>query len=354
MKFVDEATIQVIAGKGGDGCLSFRREKFIPRGGPDGGNGGSGGDVHLHVDANLNTLVDLRHARLHRAGNGQPGMGRNRSGKGGADLYIPLPLGTLVYDAENAELIGDLDTPDATLLVARGGEHGLGNTTFRSSTNRTPRKTTRGKPGEQRSLRLELRLLADVGLLGMPNAGKSTLIRAVSAARPKVADYPFTTLYPQLGAVTIGPDRHLIIADIPGLIAGAAEGTGLGLQFLRHLGRTRLLLHLVDVGTATDAAQVGHAVRQIETELGRHSQALLEQQRWLVLNKIDLRPEVDCLHIAQQVLATNAQLQRAFAVSALNGQGCRELLHAAADALQPPERRGIAAHSGGTPAREAG
>ncbi|MFK3617786.1 GTPase ObgE, partial [Coxiella burnetii] len=247
MKFVDEAFVRVEAGNGGHGCLSFRREKFIPRGGPDGGDGGDGGSVYFVADKSVNTLVEFRYQRLLRAQNGQPGMGRLRSGKKGEDLIVPVPLGTTVYDKETSELIGDLIEAGDKLCVARGGRHGLGNTHFKSSTNRAPRRTTSGEEGEARELKLELKLLADVGLLGLPNAGKSTFIHAVSKATPKIADYPFTTLYPHLGVVRVEEYRSFVIADIPGLIEGASEGAGLGVQFLKHLERTQLLLHIVDI-----------------------------------------------------------------------------------------------------------
>ena len=288
MKFVDEATIRVEAGKGGDGCLSFRREKYIPRGGPDGGDGGGGGSICLVVDEGLNTLVDFRHARLYRAKNGHSGSGRDQAGKSAEDIRIRVPLGTLVYDDDTDELIGDLVAGNDTLLVARGGEHGLGNARFKSSVNRAPRKITKGSQGESRNLRLELQVLADVGLLGLPNAGKSTFIRQVSAARPKVAAYPFTTLYPQLGVVRLGVSRDVVIADIPGLIEGAAAGAGLGAQFLRHLSRTHLLLHLVDIGLHDDPVEIVAAIRGIEAELAAWDNKLIDKARWLVLNKIDI------------------------------------------------------------------
>ena len=288
MKFIDEATIWVEAGKGGDGCLSFRREKYIPRGGPDGGDGGDGGSIHLVVDEGLNTLVDFRHARLYRAKNGQPGSGRHQVGKSADDINIRVPLGTLVYDDDTDELIADLVSRDDVILVARGGVHGLGNARFKSSVNRAPRKTTKGDLGESRNLRLELRVLADVGLLGRPNAGKSTFIRQVSAARPKVADYPFTTLYPHLGVVRLGIDRDVVIADVPGLIEGAAAGAGLGAQFLRHLSRTHLLLHLVDIGSQENIVEIIATIRAIEAELMAWDEALINKSRWLVFNKIDI------------------------------------------------------------------
>ena len=326
MKFVDEATIRVEAGKGGDGCLSFRREKYIPRGGPDGGDGGVGGSVYLAVDEGLNTLVDLRHARLHRAGNGRPGSGRNRAGANAADVRVSTPVGTLVHDADTGELIGDLIERDDSLLVAKGGAGGLGNARFKSSVNRAPRKTTPGGPGECRNLRLELQLLADVGLLGLPNAGKSTFIRQVSAARPKVADYPFTTLYPHLGLARANREQALVIADIPGLVQGAAQGVGLGAQFLRHLSRTRLLLHLVDLAMCADLDAAYEAVRCIEAELQAWDAKLADKPRWLVLNKIDLLPG-DKAGLTRDALSRKLGRQRpVYCVSAATGAGCERLL----------------------------
>lgn len=325
VKFVDEARIRVEAGNGGDGCVSFRREKFIPKGGPDGGDGGDGGSVYLVGDANLNTLVDFRHQRRHRADNGRPGMGRNRTGAAGADAEIRVPLGTRVSDAATGEVMGELLEQDARLLVAAGGFHGIGNTRFKSSTNRTPRQSTPGKPGERRELLLELLLLADVGLLGLPNAGKSSLIRALSSARPKVADYPFTTLYPNLGVVSVGPKRSFVMADVPGLIAGAAGGAGLGTHFLKHLARTRLLLHLVDLAPADPEAAPAGDIRTLAAELAAFDSALAARERWLVLNKIDLLD-------ADTLAARRAELVQAldwrgpvYAVSASTGAGTSEL-----------------------------
>jgi GTP-binding protein len=285
MKFIDEATIEVHAGDGGNGCVSFRREKYIPFGGPDGGDGGDGGSVYLEAESAMNTLADFRHNRKFSAERGQNGMGNNRTGKSGADLVIKVPVGTLVHEEDTGELIGDLLRAGERLLVARGGFHGLGNTRYKSSTNRAPRQSKPGTSGEMRHLRLELKLLADVGLLGMPNAGKSTLIRAVSSARPKVADYPFTTLYPHLGVVRVGELRSFVMADVPGLIEGAAQGAGLGVQFLKHLSRTRLLLHLVDIGPLTDPVT---DVAVILKELEQFSPELAARERWLVFNKLDL------------------------------------------------------------------
>jgi GTP-binding protein len=325
MKFVDEAVIRVEAGNGGKGCVSFRREKYIPYGGPDGGDGGNGGSIYLAADEGLTTLVDFRYRRLFRAVHGQPGGGNQCSGKAGADVTIRVPVGTLVYDVDTSELLGDLVSHGERLLVARGGIHGLGNARFKSSTNRAPRKATKGTPGEARNLRLELNLLADVGLMGMPNAGKSSLIRTLSAARPKVADYPFTTLQPHLGVVRTGSERSFVIADIPGLIEGAAEGAGLGTHFLKHLARTRLLLHVIEVGYSSE--DPASRIRAIEAELKRFSDKLYAKERWLVFNKIDLlaghEREAHCRTIAIQAAWTGP----VFLVSALTGEGCQALIN---------------------------
>ncbi|QTF92434.1 Obg family GTPase CgtA, partial [Halomonas sp. BM-2019] len=287
MKFVDEVDIRVEAGDGGNGCVSFRREKFIPKGGPDGGDGGDGGDVWLVADENLNTLIDYRFERLHRAVRGQNGMSRNCTGKRGEDKLLAVPVGTRIKDMDTGEVLGDLTRHGQRLMVAKGGFHGLGNTRFKSSTNRAPRQRTDGTKGEHRNLLLELLLLADVGLLGMPNAGKSTLIRSVSAAKPKVADYPFTTLTPNLGVVRLSASQSFVIADIPGLIEGAADGAGLGIQFLKHLERCGLLLHLIDVAPY-DGSDPAEVAVTIINELGQYSPELAEKPRWLVLNKTDL------------------------------------------------------------------
>ena len=326
MKFVDEATIRVVAGKGGDGCLSFRREKYIPKGGPDGGDGGDGGSVYLEVDEGLNTLVDFRHQRLFRAKNGQPGQGKERNGKKGDDFIIKVPLGTLVYDDDIDEIIGDLTEATGRLLVAKGGFHGLGNTRFKSSTNRAPRKTTKGTTGEDRNLRLELQVLADVGLLGLPNAGKSTLIRQVSAATPKVADYPFTTLHPHLGVVSVGLDKSFVIADIPGLIEGAAEGAGLGIQFLKHLSRTNLLLHIVDIGPQLDEDEIVQSIRAIENELKSFDEELYKRERWLVLNKLDLMSEDELQDRKVRIIESLSWRQGVYDISAVTGKGCKKLM----------------------------
>lgn len=326
MKFVDEATIRVQAGDGGNGCVSFRREKFIPYGGPDGGDGGDGGSVYLVADENVNTLVDFRHERDYRAERGQNGMGRNCTGKSGEDLLVRVPVGTQVVDDETGEPMGDLVAHGQQLLVAQGGFHGLGNTRFKSSTNRAPRQSKPGTPGEVRRLRLELKLLADVGLLGLPNAGKSTFIRAVSSATPKVADYPFTTLYPNLGVVKVDYERSFVIADVPGLIEGAAEGAGLGIQFLKHLSRTRLLLHLVDVAPYDQTDPVDN-VRKIERELEQYSDALAGQPRWLVLNKIDLLPEEEREARCQAVIEGLDWQGPVFRIAAINKTNTQPLVY---------------------------
>ncbi len=321
MKFVDEAKIRVEAGKGGNGCVSFRREKFIPLGGPDGGDGGDGGSVYLVADNGLNTLADFRYTRSFKAENGQGGMGRQMTGKGGEDLTIRVPLGTVVKDADTEEVIGDVVAADRPLLVAKGGRHGIGNIHFKSSTNRAPRQSTPGQPGEVRHLLLELKVLADVGLLGLPNAGKSTFIRAVSAARPKVADYPFTTLYPNLGVVRIEQDKSFVVADIPGLIEGASEGQGLGIQFLKHLTRTRLLLHIVDIGQPQELGDPVHDIRVIEGELRKYDAALGSKERWLVLNKIDMLTPEEIAQRRERIVAELAWQGPVYEVCALSGSG---------------------------------
>ncbi len=324
MKLVDEAEIEVFAGNGGNGCIGFRREKFIPLGGPDGGDGGAGGSVYIRADENLNTLVDFRHERIFKAQRGENGMGRQAYGKGGEDLTITVPVGTVVINVATDEVIGDLTQHGDRLLVAKGGRGGLGNMHFKSSTNRSPRQALPGEPGEERTLKLELKLLADVGLLGFPNAGKSTLIRAVSAATPKVADYPFTTLYPNLGVVKVENHRSFVIADIPGLIEGAADGAGLGAQFLRHLQRTRLLLHLVDISPmegGVEGISPVEQVRAIERELEKHDPELLNKPRWLVLNKADLMFEDEAQAAAEQIVAELGWKEPWFLVSALGREG---------------------------------
>src|SRR3989442_883523 len=293
MKFVDEACIEIHSGKGGDGAVSFRREKNVPRGGPDGGDGGSGGSVCAVADRNINTLVEYRFARIHRARDGERGRGAQCNGKGADDVVLRVPTGTVIMNAETGETVADLAEDEQVALLARGGKGGLGNVNFKSSTNRTPRKATPGEPGEHRTLKLELKVLADVGLLGLPNAGKSTFIRAISAARPKVADYPFTTLHPHLGVARVGVDRSFVVADIPGLIEGAAEGAGLGHQFLRHLARTRLLLHIVDAAPVDDGADPVRDARAIAAELKKFDPTLQRKPRWLVLNKMDMLPAAE-------------------------------------------------------------
>lgn len=369
MKFVDEARINVIAGDGGNGCLSFRREKYIPRGGPDGGDGGDGGSVFLRATDGLNTLADFRHKRTYTAARGENGRGRNCSGAGGEDIFVDVPIGTVARDRESNRVVADLDTDGMTVRVARGGFHGLGNTRYKSSTNRAPRRTSDGTPGERRELQLELRVLADVGLLGLPNAGKSTLISRVSAARPKIADYPFTTLHPNLGVVAIEAHRSFVMADIPGLVEGAADGHGLGTRFLKHLARTHLLLHLVDVAPL-DGSDPADNARTIVAELERHDtvsattdgedpeaialdgavgdstgrdadgqldgqavashpaaahQGLAGRQRWLVLNKIDLLPPDERESHCAAIIAALEHEGPVYRVSAASGDGTRAL-----------------------------
>lgn len=328
MKFVDEATIRVHAGNGGPGSLSFRREKYIARGGPDGGDGGDGGSVFLEARDGLNTLADFRVARKYRADSGRPGAGRNKTGRSGEDLVVPVPRGTLVHDVDTGELLGDLAEDGQRLKVAEGGRGGYGNTRFKSSTNRAPRKTTPGTPGEARHLRLELKLLADAGLVGLPNAGKSTLLRALTQARPKVAAYPFTTLHPHLGVVSIGVGQSFVIADIPGLIEGAAEGAGLGLQFLKHVQRCRLLLHLVDVAPLDASENPADQVCAIEQELGKFSPELAVKPRWLVLNKVDLLSPEDLARARERLLGELGWTAPHFEISAATGAGCEELAQA--------------------------
>ena len=337
MKFIDEAKIEVHAGKGGDGSAAFRRERSVPRGGPSGGDGGRGGSVWAVADRNLNTLIDYRYARIHRADDGDGGRGSDKYGRGGRDIELRVPVGTIVRDAATGDTLADLARDGERALLARGGRGGLGNVHFKSSVNRAPRQFTRGEPGESHELALELRVLADVGLLGLPNAGKSTLVRAVSSARPKVADYPFTTLNPSLGVVRVAPEASFVIADIPGLIEGAAEGAGLGHQFLRHLARTRLLLHVVDIAPPDPEADPAKDARALVQELKKYDEALYRKPRWLVFNKIDAVSDAD---------ARIARLLRAlrwrgpwFAVSALSGAGCRELCQAAYGFLAQPAKR---------------
>jgi len=324
MKFVDEATIRVQAGNGGHGCLSFRREKYVERGGPDGGDGGHGGSVYLVAEPSLNTLADFRVARKFRAESGQGGAGRNKTGRSGDDLDVLIPCGTVVHDVDTGELICDLTEPGQRQMVAEGGRGGLGNTRFKSSVNRAPRKITNGTQGEGRHLGLELKVLADVGLLGMPNAGKSTLITAMSQAKPRIADYPFTTLHPNLGVVRVGQLQSFVMADIPGLIEGASEGAGLGIQFLRHLQRTGLLLHLVDIAPI-DGSDPATVVKAISNELGKFSDDLADKPRWLVINKIDLLNAED-LEVAREKLLSDLDWKGSvFEVSAATGKGTEAL-----------------------------
>lgn len=325
MKFVDEAKITVSAGGGGNGCLSFRREKYIPFGGPDGGDGGDGGDLYLVADKQVNTLIDFRYKRNYKAERGEHGQGKLCSGARGEDLSIKVPIGTEAWDDDTDELIGDLTKHGDKLLVAKGGWHGLGNARYKSSTNRAPRQTSNGTPGEERRLRLEMKLLADIGLLGLPNAGKSTFIRQVSAAQPKVANYPFTTLYPNLGVVTMKDVRSFVIADVPGLVEGAAEGAGLGIQFLRHLTRTRLLLHMVDMAPADVKQDPVESVQIINRELEHYSDALGSQEQWLVLNKMDLVPEDIREELCADVLKRLDWKGKVFQVSGQSGEACDEL-----------------------------
>jgi len=330
MKFVDEARIEARAGNGGDGCVSFRREKFVPRGGPDGGDGGRGGSVYLVADEGLNTLSDFEHQHVFSAERGGDGRGRQMSGRSGEDLEVPVPVGTVVYEVDTGEYLGDLTQGQARLRVVAGGEGGVGNIHFKSATNQAPREATYGTAGEERRLNLELQVLADVGLLGMPNAGKSSLIRAVSAAKPRVADYPFTTVNPGLGVVRVGPSQSFVMADIPGLIEGAADGAGLGSRFLKHLARTRLLLHMVDVSRLYDDADLAADVRALEDELAAYSPALHPRPRWLVVNKIDLLPADEQDQVIADLASELGWQGEVLAVSAESGQGvdalCRRVM----------------------------
>ncbi len=338
MRFVDEAEIRVEGGDGGNGVASFRREKFIPLGGPDGGDGGDGGSVYLVATENVNTLVDFRYHSVHRAQRGQNGMSRNCTGRKGEDCLVPVPPGTIVYEADTGEKIGDLTRVGERLLVAKGGFHGLGNTRFKSSVNRAPQQFSKGSPGEQRSLRLELMVIADVGLLGMPNAGKSSLIRSVSSARPKVADYPFTTLHPNLGVVRVDDMRSFVIADIPGVIEGAAEGAGLGLQFLKHLSRTGLLLHVIDVVPYSGGDSPVEAAQKIIHEVEKWSDELAGKPRWLVLNKVDLLPADEVDSHCRQIVDELGWKGPVFTLSALKKQGTQDLVYAIMDFLELQRR----------------
>jgi GTP-binding protein len=352
MKFIDEAIIQVIAGDGGNGIASFRREKFVPFGGPDGGDGGRGGTVYAIGDENINTLVEYRFDRTHRAERGKNGRGADCYGKGGDDKTLRVPVGTVITDVDSGAVIADLTHHGQKVVLAKGGKGGLGNIHFKSSTNRAPRQCTKGEPGERRDLKLELKVLADVGLLGMPNAGKSTFIRSVSAAKPKVADYPFTTLHPNLGVVRIDHARSFVVADIPGLIEGAAEGAGLGHQFLKHLARTRLLLHIVDIAPFDPDTDPVKEARAIVAELKKYDAGLYEKPRWLVLNKLDMVEDDERAARVQAFVKSFKWKGPVFAISAMNGDGCRELTHAIMDELeklktQEPQRREDAKKSEG-------
>ncbi len=342
MKFVDEATIEVIAGKGGNGVASFRREKFIPKGGPDGGDGGRGGSILAVADRNINTLIDFRYARLHRARNGENGRGSDQYGAAAADIVLRVPVGTIIHDADTGEQLFDLNRHDQQVVLAAGGQGGMGNLHFKSSTNRAPKQWTPGKEGEQRRLRMELKVLADVGLLGLPNAGKSTLISRISNARPKVADYPFTTLHPNLGVVRTSASRSFVVADIPGLIEGASEGAGLGHLFLRHLARTRVLLHLVDVSSPDpDADPIPQAVtdaRAIVEELRRYDAELAAKPRWLVLNKLDMVAD-DAADLQKRFCAAFEWTGPVHAISGLTGDGTQDLIWALQDYLDAEKRK---------------
>jgi GTP-binding protein len=327
MKFIDEASIKVEAGNGGNGACSFLRLKFMPFGGPDGGNGGDGGSIFLQADEGMNTLVDYRFTRAFKATNGEKGRGRNASGRAGDDTHLRVPVGTMIFDEDTDELIADLTAHGQSTCVAKGGRHGVGNASFKSSVNRSPRRTIPGTPGERRNLRLELKVLADVGLVGMPNAGKSTLIQAVSAARPKIADYPFTTLHPNLGVVRVGQNQSFVIADIPGIIEGAAEGLGLGIQFLKHVSRTRVLLHLVDIMPLDESDPAANA-KAIAYELAKFSPELAAKERWLVLNKIDLLPEDEAKARCEEIVRELDWQGRVFFISGLGHEGTEGLMQA--------------------------
>jgi GTPase len=338
MKFFDEARIEVIAGDGGDGSASMRREKNVPRGGPDGGDGGRGGSIYAVADLNLNTLVDYRFTRIFRAKPGENGRGRDQYGKGAEDIILGVPVGTIIKDADSGETLADLAKDGDRALLAKGGKGGIGNIHFKSSVNRAPRQFTHGEKGETRQLEMELRVLADVGLLGMPNAGKSTLIRAVSAARPKVADYPFTTLQPNLGVVRVDENRSFVMADVPGLIEGAAEGAGLGHQFLRHLQRTKVLLHLVDLAPFDESIDPAAEVKAIAAELKKYDASLTRKPRWLVMNKADLLEPAEAKRRAAALVKKLRWTKPWFLVSAMKAQGTRELSFAVMEFLQPTKR----------------
>jgi GTPase len=346
MKFIDEAKIFVAAGDGGNGIASFRREKYIPMGGPDGGDGGRGGNVYAIADRNLNTLIEFRFTRKFIAPSGEKGGSSDCYGKGGDDIVMHVPVGTVIADINSNEIVADLDVDGKQVLIAQGGRGGLGNIHFKSSVNRAPRQCTKGEPGEERDLRLELRVLADVGLLGLPNAGKSTFIRAVSAARPKVADYPFTTMHPNLGVVRVSDTKSFVIADIPGLIEGAADGAGLGIRFLKHLERTRVLLHIVDLAPFDPGADPVHDAKAIVAELEKYDPELAAKPRWLVLNKLDLIPEDEREQRVADFLQAYGHTGPSFRISAINGEGCRELVYKLQEALEqlaPPITTSVAA-----------
>ena len=334
MKFIDEAAIEVYAGKGGDGVASFRREKFIPKGGPDGGDGGKGGSVYAVADRNINTLIDYRYAHIFRAKKGQNGRGSDCYGKGADDIILRMPVGTVITDRATGNLIVDMASNQQKVLLVKGGSGGLGNLHFKSSTNRAPRQFTQGEPGQEFELKLELKVLADVGLLGLPNAGKSTLIRAVSAARPKVADYPFTTLKPNLGVVRVDQNRSFVMADIPGLIEGAAEGAGLGHRFLKHLTRTRLILHLVDMVPLDENIDPVQEAKALVAELSKYDETLYQKPRWLVLNKVDMLPEDRREQICSDFIGKLGWKEKSFALSALTGKGCKALTYAIMEHLE--------------------
>jgi len=338
MQFVDEAAISVEAGRGGNGVISFRREKYIPFGGPNGGDGGDGGSVYLLADRNLNTLVDFRYSKNYKAQGGQSGMGQQKTGRAGEDLVISVPVGTIVSDVDRREVVGDLTEHGQKLLIAQGGLHGLGNIHFKSSRNRSPRQCTPGEDGEERNLLLELKVLADVGLLGLPNAGKSSLITSVSAARPKVANYPFTTLYPNLGVVSVSPETSFVMADIPGLIEGAAEGAGLGISFLKHLSRTGLLLHVVDIAPMDEDEDPVHSVKVIQKELEKYSEELAGKERWLVLNKTDLLLDDEMNEVCDRIVEETQWKGPVYRVSAVARTGTEKLVNDIAEQLELNKR----------------
>ncbi|MCK6392053.1 MAG: GTPase ObgE, partial [Azonexus sp.] len=338
MKFIDEAKIYVKAGDGGNGAATFRREKYIPMGGPNGGDGGRGGSIYAIADRNINTLVDYRYTRKFIGKRGENGGGADQYGAGGDDIILRMPVGTVIYDENTDDIVADLSEHDQKVLIAKGGKGGLGNLHFKSSTNRAPRQKTNGETGEEFELRLELRVLADVGLLGLPNAGKSTLIRAISSARPKVADYPFTTLHPNLGVVRVDDEKSFVVADVPGLIEGAADGAGLGIRFLKHLQRTRILLHLVDIAPIDPDANPVKDAKAIVGELIKHDPALADKPRWLVLNKLDLIPEEDREKAIKDFLKAYKKATKydgpVFPITAISGDGTKPLIYAINDALE--------------------